>query len=218
MVCGCLSLEPHCWRKNLKLCFNWQQIFKGSSYTWKVTFLISQLKGKATGSKLVLKTERWPATLSRLFGDHWDPSPSKGPCVQEKVWDRKANPGGIVNPKKKAPEAAWDAVFSKGRLCLQLWSLQLLFPPSLAALQLDVVEAETEEITQGSTLLRARTTRRLSVTSLPAGPHKVKCWSTLPWGHVQSVSRMLETPGSLLPQVPHKKATQSPACVSIPGI
>ncbi|XP_008144571.3 putative uncharacterized protein C3orf49 homolog [Eptesicus fuscus] len=42
-----------------------------------------------------------------------------------------------------------------------------------AALQLDVVEAETEEITRGSTLLRARTTRRLSVTSLPAGPHKV---------------------------------------------
>ncbi|EPQ12701.1 hypothetical protein D623_10011576 [Myotis brandtii] len=46
------------------------------------------------------------------------------------------------------------------------------------ALQLDVVEAETEEITRGSTLLRARTTRRLSVTSLPAtslpaGLHKV---------------------------------------------
>ncbi|XP_006779215.1 PREDICTED: putative uncharacterized protein C3orf49 [Myotis davidii] len=42
------------------------------------------------------------------------------------------------------------------------------------ALQLDVVEAETEEITRGSTLLRARTTRRLSVTSLPAGLHKEK--------------------------------------------
>ncbi|CAK6435450.1 unnamed protein product [Pipistrellus nathusii] len=42
-----------------------------------------------------------------------------------------------------------------------------------AALQLDVVEAETEEITRGSTLLRASTTRRLSVTSLPAGRHKV---------------------------------------------
>ncbi|XP_070289680.1 putative uncharacterized protein C3orf49 homolog [Myotis yumanensis] len=50
-------------------------------------------------------------------------------------------------------------------------------PSQNAALQLDVVEAETEEITRGSTLLRARTTRRLSVTSLPvtslpAGLHK----------------------------------------------
>nr|XP_036288259.1 putative uncharacterized protein C3orf49 homolog [Pipistrellus kuhlii]KAF6334881.1 hypothetical protein mPipKuh1_001831 [Pipistrellus kuhlii] len=42
-----------------------------------------------------------------------------------------------------------------------------------AALQLDVVEAETEAITRGSTLLRASTTRRLSVTALPAGRHKV---------------------------------------------
>ncbi|XP_030741467.1 putative uncharacterized protein C3orf49 homolog [Echinops telfairi] len=43
-----------------------------------------------------------------------------------------------------------------------------------AAIQLDVVEAETEEVTRGSTLLRARrTTRRLSVTSLPPGLQKV---------------------------------------------
>lgn len=49
--------------------------------------------------------------------------------------------------------------------------------PSLqATIQLDVVEAETEEITQGNTLLRARrTTKRLSVTSLPSGLQKVKC-------------------------------------------
>ncbi|KAK2509124.1 hypothetical protein MC885_006442 [Smutsia gigantea] len=43
-----------------------------------------------------------------------------------------------------------------------------------ATIQLDVVEAETEEITQGNTLLRARrTTKRLSVTSLPSGLQKV---------------------------------------------
>ncbi|XP_054451254.1 putative uncharacterized protein C3orf49 homolog [Pteronotus mesoamericanus] len=43
-----------------------------------------------------------------------------------------------------------------------------------ATIQLDVVEAETEKITQGNTLLRARrTTRRLSVTSLPSGLRKV---------------------------------------------
>ncbi|KAM5189491.1 uncharacterized protein C3orf49 homolog isoform 1-T1 [Callospermophilus lateralis] len=43
-----------------------------------------------------------------------------------------------------------------------------------ATIQLDVVEAETEEITQGNTLLQAkRTTKRLSVTSLPSGMQKV---------------------------------------------
>ncbi|ELW48677.1 putative uncharacterized protein C3orf49 homolog [Tupaia chinensis] len=43
-----------------------------------------------------------------------------------------------------------------------------------ATIQLDVVEAETEEITRGNTLLRARrTTKRLSVTSLPSGLQKV---------------------------------------------
>ncbi|XP_013362390.1 PREDICTED: putative uncharacterized protein C3orf49 [Chinchilla lanigera] len=42
-----------------------------------------------------------------------------------------------------------------------------------ATIQLDV-EAETEEITQGNTFLRARrTTKRLSVTSLPSGLQKV---------------------------------------------
>ncbi|XP_026977106.1 putative uncharacterized protein C3orf49 homolog [Sagmatias obliquidens] len=44
-----------------------------------------------------------------------------------------------------------------------------------ATIQLDVVEAETEEITQGNTLLRARrTTKRLSVTSLPSGLQKFR--------------------------------------------
>ncbi|XP_075406998.1 putative uncharacterized protein C3orf49 homolog [Tenrec ecaudatus] len=43
-----------------------------------------------------------------------------------------------------------------------------------ATIQLDVVEAETEELSGGNTLLRARrTTKRLSVSSLPPGPHKV---------------------------------------------
>uniref|UniRef100_A0A8C6E5T1 Chromosome 3 open reading frame 49 n=1 Tax=Moschus moschiferus TaxID=68415 RepID=A0A8C6E5T1_MOSMO len=43
-----------------------------------------------------------------------------------------------------------------------------------ATVQLDVVEAETEAITQGNTLLRARRTpKRLSVTSVPSGMEKV---------------------------------------------
>ncbi|XP_010604886.1 putative uncharacterized protein C3orf49 homolog [Fukomys damarensis] len=43
-----------------------------------------------------------------------------------------------------------------------------------ATIQLDVVEAETEEITGRNMFLRARrTTKRLSVTSLPSGLHKV---------------------------------------------
>nr|KAF6420001.1 hypothetical protein HJG59_001871 [Molossus molossus] len=43
-----------------------------------------------------------------------------------------------------------------------------------ATIQLDVVEAETEEITRGNTLLQARrTTQRLSVTSLPPALQKV---------------------------------------------
>ncbi|ELK07775.1 hypothetical protein PAL_GLEAN10022151 [Pteropus alecto] len=46
-----------------------------------------------------------------------------------------------------------------------------------SSIQLDVVEAETEEITQGNTLLwTRRTTKRLSVTSLPLGLQKV-------WGY-----------------------------------
>uniref|UniRef100_F6Q4F7 Chromosome 3 open reading frame 49 n=1 Tax=Monodelphis domestica TaxID=13616 RepID=F6Q4F7_MONDO len=46
--------------------------------------------------------------------------------------------------------------------------------PQNATIQLDVVEAETEEITGGNTLIRARrTTRRFSVTSLPSGLQKV---------------------------------------------
>ncbi|XP_068940664.1 putative uncharacterized protein C3orf49 homolog [Petaurus breviceps papuanus] len=45
--------------------------------------------------------------------------------------------------------------------------------PQNATIQLDVVEAETEEITGGNTLVRARrTTKRLSVTSLPSGLQK----------------------------------------------
>ncbi|KAM5315083.1 LOW QUALITY PROTEIN: uncharacterized protein C3orf49 homolog [Glossophaga mutica] len=43
-----------------------------------------------------------------------------------------------------------------------------------ATLQLDIVEAETKEITQGNTLLQARrTTKRFSVISLPSGLQKV---------------------------------------------
>ncbi|XP_014401617.1 PREDICTED: putative uncharacterized protein C3orf49 [Myotis brandtii] len=69
------------------------------------------------------------------------------------------------------------------------------------ALQLDVVEAETEEITRGSTLLRARTTRRLSVTSLPAtslpaGLHKCAgIWRVVhaAWGAIPETGSALQT-------------------------
>ncbi|XP_069328155.1 putative uncharacterized protein C3orf49 homolog [Eulemur rufifrons] len=66
------------------------------------------------------------------------------------------------------------------RIVKELPSPKLFTKPKMrkltenATIQLDVVEAETEEITQGNTLLRARrTTKRLSVTSLPSGLQKV---------------------------------------------
>nr|KAF6473365.1 hypothetical protein HJG63_001861 [Rousettus aegyptiacus] len=63
------------------------------------------------------------------------------------------------------------------RLHTDLLSQNLYFrkiPKETTSIQLDVVEAETEEIIQGNILLRARrTTKRLSVTSLPSGLQKV---------------------------------------------
>ncbi|XP_053456050.1 putative uncharacterized protein C3orf49 homolog [Nycticebus coucang] len=66
------------------------------------------------------------------------------------------------------------------RIVKELPSPKLFTKPKMrklsetATIQLDVVEAETEEITQGNTLLRAkRTTKRLSVSSLPSGLRKV---------------------------------------------
>ncbi|XP_026253632.2 putative uncharacterized protein C3orf49 homolog [Urocitellus parryii] len=66
------------------------------------------------------------------------------------------------------------------RIVRELTSSKLFTKPRVgertqnATIQLDVVEAETEEITQGNTLLRAKkTTKRLSVTSLPSGMQKV---------------------------------------------
>ncbi|XP_047706236.1 putative uncharacterized protein C3orf49 homolog [Prionailurus viverrinus] len=66
------------------------------------------------------------------------------------------------------------------RIVKDLPSARLFMKPRMrklsqnATIQLDVVEAETEEITRGNTLLRARrTTKRLSVTSLPSGLQKV---------------------------------------------
>ncbi|XP_039073021.1 putative uncharacterized protein C3orf49 homolog [Hyaena hyaena] len=66
------------------------------------------------------------------------------------------------------------------RIVKELPSPRLFMKPRMrklsqnATIQLDVVEAETEEITRGNTLLRARrTTKRLSVTSLPSGLQKV---------------------------------------------
>nr|XP_012804828.2 putative uncharacterized protein C3orf49 homolog [Jaculus jaculus] len=67
------------------------------------------------------------------------------------------------------------------RLVKELPSPKLFTKPRMrklsqnATIQLDVVEAETEEITGGNRLLRARrTTKRLSVTSLPSGLQKVQ--------------------------------------------
>ncbi|XP_060058474.1 putative uncharacterized protein C3orf49 homolog [Erinaceus europaeus] len=66
------------------------------------------------------------------------------------------------------------------RIVKELPSPRLLTKPRMkklpqnASIQLDIVEAETEAITQRNTLLRARrTTKRLSVTSLPSGLQKV---------------------------------------------
>ncbi|CAO2637736.1 Putative uncharacterized protein C3orf49 [Lemmus lemmus] len=66
------------------------------------------------------------------------------------------------------------------RLVKELPSPRLFTKPRMkklsqnATIQLDVVEAEAEEVTGGNQLLRARrTTKRLSVTSLPPGLQKV---------------------------------------------
>ncbi|XP_075844723.1 putative uncharacterized protein C3orf49 homolog [Microtus pennsylvanicus] len=66
------------------------------------------------------------------------------------------------------------------RLVKELQSPRLFAKPRMrklsqnATIQLDVVEAEAEEVTRGNQLLRARrTTKRLSVTSLPPGLQKV---------------------------------------------
>ncbi|KAK7810415.1 hypothetical protein U0070_002979, partial [Myodes glareolus] len=66
------------------------------------------------------------------------------------------------------------------RLVKELPSPRLFTKPRMrklaenATIQLDVVEAEEEEVTGGNQLLRARrTTKRLSVTSLPPGLQKV---------------------------------------------
>ncbi|GAB1298602.1 Predicted gene 11100 [Apodemus speciosus] len=67
------------------------------------------------------------------------------------------------------------------RLVKELPSSRLFTKPRMrklsqnATIQLDVVEAETEEVAEGNRLLRAkRTTKRLSVTSLPSGLQKVQ--------------------------------------------
>ncbi|CAD7685021.1 unnamed protein product [Nyctereutes procyonoides] len=67
-----------------------------------------------------------------------------------------------------------------------------------ATIQLDVVEAETEEITRGSTLLRARrTTKRLSVTSLPSGLQKVP-YSSKKRSHFPALKKKKPSVGNIL--------------------
>uniref|UniRef100_A0A8C9CRY4 Chromosome 3 open reading frame 49 n=1 Tax=Phocoena sinus TaxID=42100 RepID=A0A8C9CRY4_PHOSS len=85
---------------------------------------------------------------------------------------------GSTNPKETLLSNTQSLL---PRIVKELPSPKLFTKPRMrklsqnATIQLDVVEAETEEITQGNTLLRARrTTKRLSVTSLPSGLQKVK--------------------------------------------
>ncbi|KAI5937355.1 putative uncharacterized protein C3orf49 [Manis javanica] len=84
---------------------------------------------------------------------------------------------GATNRKETLPSSTHSLL---PRIVKELPSPKLFTKPRMrklsqnATIQLDVVEAETEEITQGNTLLRARrTTKRLSVTSLPSGLQKV---------------------------------------------
>uniref|UniRef100_A0A8C5V4X2 Chromosome 3 open reading frame 49 n=1 Tax=Microcebus murinus TaxID=30608 RepID=A0A8C5V4X2_MICMU len=85
--------------------------------------------------------------------------------------------GGSTDQKEALLSNMQSLLLRGGR---ELSSPKLFTKPKMrklaenATIQLDVVEAETEEITQGNTLLRARrTTKRLSVTSLPSGLQKV---------------------------------------------
>ncbi|XP_060019756.1 LOW QUALITY PROTEIN: putative uncharacterized protein C3orf49 homolog [Lagenorhynchus albirostris] len=84
---------------------------------------------------------------------------------------------GSTNPKETLLSNTQSLL---PRIVKELPSPKLFTKPRMrklsqnATIQLDVVEAETEEITQGNTLLRARrTTKRLSVTSLPSGLQKI---------------------------------------------
>ncbi|XP_045370359.2 putative uncharacterized protein C3orf49 homolog [Camelus bactrianus] len=90
------------------------------------------------------------------------------------------------------------------RLVKELPSPKLFTKPRMkklsqnATLQLDVVEAETEEITQGNTLLQARrTTKRLSVTSLPSGLQKVP-YSSKKKPHFPALKRKKHGMGNIL--------------------
>ncbi|XP_036593614.1 putative uncharacterized protein C3orf49 homolog [Trichosurus vulpecula] len=91
----------------------------------------------------------------------------------------------VARSHKSGPSNHKEALFSNTqsllpRIAKEPRSHRLFAKPQIrklsqnATIQLDVVEAETEEITGGNTFVRARrTTRRLSVTSLPSGLQKV---------------------------------------------
>ncbi|XP_074139217.1 putative uncharacterized protein C3orf49 homolog [Sminthopsis crassicaudata] len=91
----------------------------------------------------------------------------------------------VAKSNKSYPSNHKEALFSNrqsllSRIAKERPSPRLFAKPQIgklpqnATIQLDVVEAETEEITGGNTLVRARrTTRRLSVTPLPSGLQKV---------------------------------------------
>ncbi|XP_028750339.1 putative uncharacterized protein C3orf49 homolog [Peromyscus leucopus] len=93
--------------------------------------------------------------------------------------------GQSARAGRESPAAQTEATLSNTqgllpKLVKELPSPRLFTKPKMrklsqnATIQLDVVEAEAEEVTTGTRLLRARrTTKRLSVTSLPSGLQKV---------------------------------------------
>ncbi|XP_029397544.1 putative uncharacterized protein C3orf49 homolog [Mus pahari] len=103
-----------------------------------------------------------------------------GKMLSCKCGSQSANAGreSFVERKEAAPSQAPGLL---PRLVKELPSPRLFTNPRMkklsqnATIQLDVVEAETEEVTGGNGLLRAkRTTKRLSVTSLPSGLQKAQ--------------------------------------------
>ncbi|XP_028616364.1 putative uncharacterized protein C3orf49 homolog [Grammomys surdaster] len=101
-----------------------------------------------------------------------------GKMLSCKCGSQSASAGreGFVEQKEAAPANAQGLL---PRFVKELPSPRLFTKPRIrklsqnATIQLDVVEAETEEVTGGNGLLRAkRTTKRLSVTSLPSGLQK----------------------------------------------
>lgn len=141
--------------------------------------------------------------------------------MQEKVSDRKANPGGIVNPKKKAPRQ--HGMLSSRHFLKEEYVYNCAHHSFFPPFTLSSSPTRCCRSRDGGDHPRKHTApgqnHQAAVGDIPpCGAAQGETLKHTPRGHVQSDSRMWETPGSLLPQVPHKKAIQSPAWVWIPGI